>query len=604
MTFPEHNTSLQAGYRIREYEIERQLGEGGFGIVYLAKDRNLEKQVAIKEYMPSDFAVRMGGETVRPKNNQTDIEIFTWGKQAFLQEARALARFTHHNINRVLTYFEANNTAYMVLEFEAGENLKAYLDRHQCLDAELLERKLRALIHGLKTVHATGYLHRDIKPGNIILRGDGEPVLIDFGAARQLVCSKSRPVTAMITPGYAPIEQYSSKGDLGPWTDIYSLAATAYHCLTGKIPAEAVDRIRDDPLPLVQKLGIAGRPELFRAIDWALEVGEHDRPQNLDAWLKALDHGADGKQAHFSGSREPPTILPADASPSKRLTTVRDKPGKAVRQAGNWPRLVRYRMQIGGAIATAILSALIVINYPAWRKSLENYAVGQEAVRMQGDAASLFSQAEKRLNELILQAETARHKVGQIKGKQRNAKNADEKINFTIARADAEQQAWLSAEMMRQASATWEKSAFNAALQAANSALSEQRYAAARAQFETLREALQGFLAFPETLKTELEQQRRKLLITLEGKWQTAANKCANPSLWTVENNLLRAQWPNFGSFQELVMSVSEQAIETETIAPANYQGRQYRYNVKGDRLSVFDVHKNSHDVLVKCNSP
>ena len=239
----DHLIALPAGFRLQEYRIDQVLGQGGFGITYLATDTNLDKRVAIKEYLPSELAVRLNDSTVRPKSSQ-DSDDYSWGLERFLDEAKTLARFRHENLVPVHRFFEAHSTAYMVMEYEAGESLSDYV-RGQ--DRPLAEPALKALLEGvmsgLEVVHAAGYLHRDIKPQNIIIRPNGVPVLIDFGAARQALVRKSRNVTSIVTPGYAPLEQYTVDGNQGPWSDIYALGAVAYQVITGSAPPEATMRV-------------------------------------------------------------------------------------------------------------------------------------------------------------------------------------------------------------------------------------------------------------------------------------------------------------------------------------------------------------------------
>ncbi|MEE8370678.1 MAG: serine/threonine-protein kinase, partial [Sphingomonadales bacterium] len=280
----EHVHALPKGYRFEEYEIVRVLGSGGFGITYLAFDDNLDKAVAIKEYLPSDLAVRHD-QSVVPKST-SDKSDFEWGLERFLDEAKTLARFKHHNIIQVHRFFRAHGTAYIVMEYAEGDTLTKKLLTGGSFGEEALRNMLIPLIDGLKRVHAADYLHRDIKPGNIIIRDDGTPVLIDFGAARQAIGAKSRSVTAIISSGYAPIEQYAVRGNQGVWTDIYAMGAVAYKCITGKKPQDAAERVLDDQLKLLAEMGIPGfsRPFL-EAIDAALKFDVKDRPQTLRTWL-------------------------------------------------------------------------------------------------------------------------------------------------------------------------------------------------------------------------------------------------------------------------------------------------------------------------------
>ena len=284
--------ALPQGHRLQEYELVRVLGFGGFGMTYLGFDHHLDKAVAIKEYLPSDIATRTGDNSVAPQASQFRDD-FEWGLDRFLDEARTLARFDHRHIIKVHRFFQAHGTAYIVMEYAEGETLSEFLKRRGTLKEAELKAILYPILEGLEVVHGADFLHRDIKPANIIIRDeDHSPVLLDFGAARQAIGSRSRSITSIITPGYAPIEQYSTRGDQGPWTDIYALGGVCYQALTGEVPADATDRVRDDPLlPVSERCASQARAGFLSAIDWALQVNEADRPQSIAEWRPALDGG-------------------------------------------------------------------------------------------------------------------------------------------------------------------------------------------------------------------------------------------------------------------------------------------------------------------------
>ncbi len=257
MSDDDYLVALKKGHRLNQYEILSVLGMGGFGITYLAQDTTLDKLVAIKEYLPSDFALRATDSKVTAKSTSTATD-FQWGLARFLEEARILAKFRHPHIVEVYQIFESNATAYIVMGYAEGETLAARLQRTGPMSEADVKAMLVPILDGLQKVHALGFLHRDVKPGNIIMRKEEGAVLIDFGAARQAVGAKSRSITSIVTEGYAPIEQYSSTGDQGTWTDIYALGAVAYKCLTGETPPSATMRLRTDPMqPLVESRGRA-----------------------------------------------------------------------------------------------------------------------------------------------------------------------------------------------------------------------------------------------------------------------------------------------------------------------------------------------------------
>ena len=283
--------ALPNGYRLQEYELVRVLGFGGFGMTYLGYDHNLDKAVAIKEYLPSDIAVRTSDNSVVPQASEFQGD-FAWGLERFLDEARTLARFDHRHLVKVHRFFEEHNTAYIVMEYAKGETLFAYLNRKGVLTELELKEILHPILDGLEAVHREGFLHRDIKPDNIVIRAkDRSPVLIDFGAARQAVGAKIGSLTAIGTPGYAPIEQYSTRGNQqGPWTDIYALAVVCYHALTKDVPDDAVARMLDDSLvPVSDRCKGRASQQFLAAIDHALQVAGDARPQSVSEWRAELD---------------------------------------------------------------------------------------------------------------------------------------------------------------------------------------------------------------------------------------------------------------------------------------------------------------------------
>src|SRR5689334_4431191 len=279
--------ALPRGYALHEYQIEQTLGIGGFGLTYLATDSNLNLKVAIKEYLPGDLAQRGEDQSVQPKSESTS-DSFKWGLSRFLDESRTLAAFRHPNIVRVLRFFEANLTAYMVMEFVAGEPLGEWIRTRRPLEQNTVLGIAQPLLDGLDVIHRSGYLHRDIKPGNIFIREDGSPVLLDFGSAR--ATSSGSELTAIVTPGYAPIEQYHSHGQQGPWSDLYAFGGVLYWMITGKRPVEAVARVRQDMLPPAMQAADRSRfsTELLAAVDWALTLHEEHRPQSVSEFRAAL----------------------------------------------------------------------------------------------------------------------------------------------------------------------------------------------------------------------------------------------------------------------------------------------------------------------------
>ncbi len=290
-----HHNALNQGVSLNWYRIVSILGQGGFGITYLAFDTNLKQKVAIKEYLPQEFSVRGPAETVRPTSGDHK-KVFDWGLKRFLEEAQTLAKFKHPNIVRVLSFFEANHTAYMVMEYEEGVDLASLIKAGEHFSEQRLLGILMPILDGLEKMHAAGFVHRDIKPSNIFIRGDGSPVLIDFGSARHAMRGHTRTMTSLVTPGYAPIEQYhDAEGKQGPWTDIYALGATCYCAITGKPPVDALKRgmvqfehNTDVYLQLADIMSGKYSKQLLDAIDCALRFKDSERPQSIGEWQKIL----------------------------------------------------------------------------------------------------------------------------------------------------------------------------------------------------------------------------------------------------------------------------------------------------------------------------
>ncbi|HWK39053.1 MAG TPA: serine/threonine-protein kinase, partial [Hyphomicrobium sp.] len=275
---------------VGDYRIERVLGAGGFGVTYLADEIALARMVTIKEYFPSDIAARDGGIDAVPRSQDCAGD-YRWGLDRFIEEAQTLAKFDHPNIVRVYRYFRANKTGYMVLHFEEGQSLKAWLKSlGRAPRQKELDSILGPLLDALELIHKSDFLHRDIAPDNIIIRKAGDPVLIDFGSARGEIASHTKTVSALVKPGYSPYEQYAETSHKqGPWTDIYALAGTLYHAITGKRPADAPSRmVKDDLVPAREAALSSYRVGFLKAIDKALTLNVEGRPQSIAAWRNDL----------------------------------------------------------------------------------------------------------------------------------------------------------------------------------------------------------------------------------------------------------------------------------------------------------------------------
>ncbi|MFQ5995544.1 MAG: protein kinase [Acidiferrobacterales bacterium] len=368
---------LPPDYELHWYRIERVLGQGGFGITYLARDSNLDQLVAIKEYLPIEFAGRAPDNTVQPRS-QDQQEGYAWGLERFISEAQTLAKFDHPSIVRVYSVFEHNNTAYMVMRYEQGENLQSRLDQGKTLHEGALMAILLPILDGLQEIHQAGFIHRDIKPDNIYIREDGSPVLLDFGSAR-LAVGKARTLTILIAPGYAPFEQYyNSSDEQGPWTDIYSLGATLYRAVAGEPPLDAIARSKgvlgstQDVFVSATEVGRGRYSQRFlAAIDHALAFNERDRPQTIADWRIELVTGAapDVNNTSAANPSEAPVdrTHPAESSGQAKVaehsSTVQGEIGVGEHKVGVslWFRVV---------IAVALLVALPLLGIVVWNQFL------------------------------------------------------------------------------------------------------------------------------------------------------------------------------------------------------------------------------------------
>ena len=295
---------LPVGTRLAEFEIRQVIGEGGFGIVYLAFDHSLQRTVAIKEYMPSALAARSTEQTVCVRSKRHS-EAFEAGLRSFINEARLLAQFDHPALVKVYRFWEQHGTAYMVMRYYEGRTLKSVLrDNPELVSEAWLKRLLKPILSALDKLYAASILHRDVSPENIMIQPDGKPVLLDFGAARQIVQDMAQSLTVILKPGFAPVEQYADDESMrqGPWTDIYSLSAVMYAAITGKAPPAAVARMLNDP---IEPLAISGREgygtQFLEAIDRGMAVRPEIRPQTIAEFAILL--GLEGVRQSRSSSK-------------------------------------------------------------------------------------------------------------------------------------------------------------------------------------------------------------------------------------------------------------------------------------------------------------
>lgn len=326
-TISEHD-ALPSGSRLGEFEIQQILGVGGFGIVYLAMDHALQRQVAIKEYMPASLASRgLGSEVV--VRSAAHVDTFALGLRSFINEARLLARFDHPSLVKVYRFWEEHGTAYMVMPYYQGQTLlQVRRGMEGPPDEAWLRRLITPLLGALDCLHRENIYHRDIAPDNILLLDDEagpatvRPVLLDLGAARKVIGDHSQALTAIVKPSFAPIEQYAETAQIrqGPWTDLYALAAVVHFCVTGRSPVPATARAVHDELPCLRQMreGLASgfdchySESFVDAIDHALAVRPQDRPESIAAWrgeLSGIVSAASDAAAPQDGAWSPQTVL-------------------------------------------------------------------------------------------------------------------------------------------------------------------------------------------------------------------------------------------------------------------------------------------------------
>jgi serine/threonine protein kinase len=282
------NQPLPDGYQLENYRISSVLSCGGFSIVYLAYDEN-DQPVAIKEYLPSQLALRKEGDAL-PSIAEENLATFRYGMKCFFEEGRSLAGLSHPNVVRVLNFFRANETVYMVMRYERGRTLQEHIQaRRGVIKEGFIRHVFSLLLNGLREVHSNKLLHLDIKPANIYIRNDGTPLLIDFGAARQTLTQGGLRLNPMYTPGFAPPEQYKNRDLLGPWSDCYAIGASIFACLAGMAPQPADHRLEKDRYLSATKLwnGKYSR-QLLETIDWCLELDHMKRPQSVFSLQKVL----------------------------------------------------------------------------------------------------------------------------------------------------------------------------------------------------------------------------------------------------------------------------------------------------------------------------
>ncbi|WP_231879099.1 serine/threonine protein kinase [Collimonas arenae] len=358
---------MPKGTRLADFEIIGVIGEGGFGIVYFAFDRSLRRMVAIKEYMPGAFAGR-GADKKVVVRSQRHRETFTIGLKSFIKEARLLAQFDHPALIKVYRFWEQNNTAYMAMRYYEGRTLKSVVQNSPAQITEAwLKSMLKPMLEALAAMYRVQILHRDISPDNIMIQKSGEAVLLDFGAARQIIGDMTHSLTVILKPGYAPIEQYADDAMMkqGPWTDIYSLSAVIYFAIVKSAPPTSVARMIKDPIELLQNGDHPGfSKEFLAAIDKGLAVKPEDRPQSIEEFRQLLDLELsvpmpmpDGDIAIPISSRSRSRKVDSDQGKEKSRSSDGKASHATTPQAIMTKKLTRTQLLGAGAVITCMLLA-------------------------------------------------------------------------------------------------------------------------------------------------------------------------------------------------------------------------------------------------------
>ncbi|MDO8973208.1 serine/threonine-protein kinase [Reyranella sp.] len=454
--------SLKAGQLIGRYEIVSVLGQGGFGITYRARDVQLGREVAIKEYLPSALAVRQDGSTVLPRTTKM-ADDFGWGRDRFVTEGRTLASLHRvPAIVQVFDFLEANGTAYIVMELLSGATLEDRINTGGKLKPEEVDRILWPLLDGLEQVHAAGFLHRDIKPANILLDAAGNPTLIDFGASRAAMVGRTAAMTAIFTPGYAAAEQMTSAKQ-GPWTDIYGLAATIYHAIAGKAPPNAFDRMLDDTYEPLGKLAPSGfSPGLLAGVDAGLTVAARDRPQSIAGWRPILGMTSapePGATMVMGKADEAPAVRVSVLGPAATASTMAP-PSAAKSRTGLWAGLaavVLLAMGGGGYYAMATRGPdpeMVKVRAAAEAAEEARRKAAEEADRLRAEKADQEARAKaeqeakakaaqdaKAKADLEAQAEAARRQFEEDTRRKVEAEIAEKKRAEEEAQRKADEEA-------------------------------------------------------------------------------------------------------------------------------------------------------------------
>jgi serine/threonine protein kinase len=379
---------LPIGTRLSDFEITGVLGEGGFGIVYVAYDHALQRTVAIKEYMPGVLALRAADQSVGLRSERHQ-ETFRLGLKSFINEARFLAQFDHPALVKVYRFWEQNNTAYTAMKFYDGRTVKDIVaNSPELVDEAWCRKVLRQILQALEMLHMTQIVHRDVSPDNIIVQENGDAVLLDFGSARQIIGDTTRGLTVILKPGYAPVEQYAGDASLeqGPYTDLYALSAVMYFAIAKAPPPTSIGRMVHDPMVALATQAPHGYGEtLLAAIDEGLAVLAQDRPQTIVKFRALL--GIESPEPQPARAMPAPVVTPF-ATPAPPSAPERPSVAAPFSGAATAPASQRRRLLIGGAAAGLLALAVAGLYTFVQSPNRDTVMVAQPQTRASAAAAS------------------------------------------------------------------------------------------------------------------------------------------------------------------------------------------------------------------------